>query len=85
MPNQDLQKLLLPENEIEALALQRLLAEHGIPALLRSFHDSAFDGIFQNQKGWGVIMVAESDLALARKIVAEWWAAAPKDLPWREE
>ncbi|HKI80307.1 MAG TPA: DUF2007 domain-containing protein [Pseudodesulfovibrio sp.] len=85
MPTQDLQKLLIPENELEALALQKLLAEHGIPARLHSFHDSAFDGIFQNQKGWGVLMVPESDLARAKEIVAEWWAAAPKDLPWQEE
>ncbi len=84
MPTQAMQKLLIPANELEALALQKLLAEHGIPAMLRSYHDTAFDGIFQNQKGWGVLLVAPEDLDRARIIVEEWWAATPKELPWEE-
>lgn len=79
-----MQKLLIPNNEAEALALQGVLADHGITALIRSYHDTAYDGIFQNQKGWGVILVAESDLDRAGEIVAEWRAAAPQELPWRE-
>jgi hypothetical protein len=85
MPSPDMQKLLIPANEAEALALQGVLAEQGIEARIRSYHDSAFDGIFQNQKGWGVLLVAAKDLARAREIVAEWRAAAPRDLPWHEE
>lgn len=82
-----MQKLLIPENEAEAIALRALLAEHGIKSVIRSFHDSAFDGIFQQKYGWGVLMVAAEDLEQARRIVAEWRAAAPRnhELPWREE
>jgi hypothetical protein len=80
-----MQKLLIPENEAEALALQGVLAEHGIKARIRSYHDTAYDGIFQNQKGWGVLLVEAGDLSLAREIVAEWRAAAPRELPWQDE
>ncbi|MDA8164511.1 MAG: DUF2007 domain-containing protein [Desulfobacteraceae bacterium] len=79
-----MKKLLIPTNEAEALALQAVLAEHGIRALLRSFHDTAYDGIFQRQYGWGVLLVAETDFERAREIAAAWLAAAPgeKDLDW---
>ena len=80
-----MRKLLIPANEAEALALQGVLAEHGIGARIRSYHDTAYDGIFQNQKGWGVLLVAEADLARARELVSEWRTAAPRELPWQDE
>jgi hypothetical protein len=40
-------------NEIEARLLSSLLQEEDIPHYLRSYHDSAYDGIFQAQLGWG--------------------------------
>jgi len=79
-----MKNLLQPENEAEALALKELLDRYGIEAQIRSFYDTAYDGIFQNQYGWGVIRVPEGDLARAQKIIDEWRGAAPEDLPWRE-
>jgi hypothetical protein len=35
--------------------LDSILTERDIPHRLRSYHDSAYDGIFQTQKGWGII------------------------------
>ena len=29
------------------------LKEKKIPFIIRSYHDSAYDGVFQFQKGWG--------------------------------
>ena len=43
------------ENEIEAQALRAALDAEGIPHILRSFYDAAYDGIFQLQKGWGAV------------------------------
>ena len=40
-------------NEVEARLLSSLLAEEGIPHFMRTYHDSAYDGIFQAQLGWG--------------------------------
>jgi len=41
------------ENMLEAQLLESFLMEKGIPYRLRSFHDTAYDGLFQFQKGWG--------------------------------
>jgi len=40
-----------------------ILEGNKIPHMARSFHDSAYDGIFQNQYGWGVLEADESDEA----------------------
>lgn len=76
--------LMKPENEAEANVIRSVLEEHGIHAEIRSFHDTAYDGIYQAQYGWGVIQVAESDLAEAKRIVEEWKNASPQDLPWND-
>jgi hypothetical protein len=46
-------KIVVLENEIEAQLMDSILTEHNIPHRMRSYHDSAYDGIFQAQKGWG--------------------------------
>jgi hypothetical protein len=46
-------KLLILENEIEAQVLEHALTKRGIPHLIKTYHDSAYDGLFQLQKGWG--------------------------------
>ena len=50
---EEFEKILILENEIEAQLLDSVLNERGIPHRIRSFHDSAYDGIYQAQKGWG--------------------------------
>ena len=50
---EEFKKILILENEIEAQLLDSVLNERGIPHRIRSFHDSAYDGIYQAQKGWG--------------------------------
>ena len=77
-----LKTLLKPENEAEANVIKSVLEEHGIYAEIKSFHDTAYDGLFQSQYGWGLIRVAEQDLAEAQRIIEEWRNAAPEDLPW---
>jgi hypothetical protein len=47
--------ILTIENEIEARILQKLLDERRIPYILKSYYDSALDGLYQTQKGWGHI------------------------------
>jgi hypothetical protein len=43
------------ENAIEAQLLSSVLTQYEIPHRLRSYHDTAYDGLFQLQKGWGVV------------------------------
>lgn len=49
----EFKKILILENEIEAQLLDSILNEREIPHRIRSYHDSAYDGIYQTQKGWG--------------------------------
>ena len=48
-------KIATIENLIEAQVLEDALNERKIPFRIRSFHDTAYNGLFQFQKGWGVI------------------------------
>jgi hypothetical protein len=58
-----MKKILAFSSEIEAMRIKEILDAHEIPHLIRSFYDSAYDGIFQNQYGWGVLEADESDEA----------------------
>ena len=46
-------KILTLENEMEAQRLSSMLNEENIPHVVRSYHDSVYDGIFQTVRGWG--------------------------------
>ena len=48
-------KIAVLENAIEAQLLSSVLTEYEVPHRLRSYHDTAYDGLFQLQKGWGEI------------------------------
>ena len=75
--------LMKPENEAEANVIKSVLKEQGIYAEIKSFHDTAYDGLFQSQYGWGLIRVSEEDFAEAQRIVKEWRNASPEELPWK--
>jgi hypothetical protein len=46
-------KIATLEGLVEAQVVESILTEHHIPYRIRSFHDTAYDGLFQLQKGWG--------------------------------
>jgi hypothetical protein len=46
-------------NEFEAKFLEEILTEKKIPHLIRSYHDSAYDGLWQMQSSWGHIEAPE--------------------------
>jgi hypothetical protein len=48
-------KIAVLENANEAQLLSSVLTQYEIPHRLRSYHDTAYDGLFQFQKGWGEI------------------------------
>lgn len=53
-------KVAIIDNIIEAQVLESLLKEQKIPYRIRSFHDTAYDGLFQLQKGWGEILAPQA-------------------------
>jgi hypothetical protein len=54
-----LKKIVVLENDIEAGLLDSVLNEHGIPHIMKSYHDTALDGIFQAHRGWGHVESTE--------------------------
>lgn len=52
-------KILIFNNEFEAKLLEEILNERIIPHMIRSYHDSAYDGLWQSQSGWGHIEAPE--------------------------
>lgn len=51
--NQGFIRIVILENAIEAQLVSSVLDQHQIPHRIRSFYDTAYDGLFQVQKGWG--------------------------------
>jgi len=47
------EKIVALNNEFEAKLLDEILNEKSIPHIIRSYHDSAYDGLWQAQSGWG--------------------------------
>ena len=47
------EKIAMLENEVQANLLESILKEQGIPHIIRTYHDSAYNGLFQASKGWG--------------------------------
>ena len=53
----DMVKIHTVENRFEADLLMQALREERIPAMLRRFEETAYDGLFVTQMGWGAILV----------------------------
>jgi hypothetical protein len=53
-------KIIILENAIEAQLIGSILDQHHIPHRVRSYHDTAYDGLFQFQKGWGKLYAPQS-------------------------
>jgi hypothetical protein len=47
------EKIAVLDNEVQAELVDTVLTDRGIPHVMRSYHDSAYDGLFQNLGAWG--------------------------------
>ncbi|MFB3887277.1 MAG: hypothetical protein ACE144_18795 [Thermodesulfobacteriota bacterium] len=59
------------ENRFEGDRVTQALNEAGIPFLMKSFLDTAYDGLYIPQKGWGAVMVPQNFGEEAEKIILE--------------
>jgi hypothetical protein len=64
-------KAVTLDNEIEAELADTILCERGIPHIMRSYHDRAYDGLFQGPRGWGFIEAPEGLHEEIRAVVAD--------------
>ena len=46
-------KIAVLDNEVQAELVDSVLSERGLPHLMRSYYDSALDGLYQTRAGWG--------------------------------
>ena len=62
-----MKKIAVLNTEVEAQVLGSMLEQHEIPHLIKTYRDSAYDGLFEGQRGWGHVETAEAnaDEALA--------------------
>ena len=54
-----IKKIAVLDNIVQAQMLESMLKEQGIPHMMKTYHDSAYDGLFQGQKGWGHVEAPE--------------------------
>lgn len=66
-----LKKIAVLDNMAQALALESMLEGQGIPHVMKSYDDSAYDGIFQFQQGWGHIEASEDHESEILKLLGD--------------
>jgi hypothetical protein len=59
------------ENRFEGDRIVNALKEASVPFMIQSFLDTAYNGLYIPQKGWGAIMVPEECMEAAEKIICE--------------
>jgi len=64
-------RLTTLENRFEADLITEVLTVEGIGFVLRTYEDTAYDGLFVTQKGYGVLLVNEEDETMALDLVRE--------------
>jgi hypothetical protein len=72
-------KAAVLENTIEAQLVDSILSDRGIPHVMQSYHDTAYDGLFQTQRGWGQINAPLSCREEILEVVTEVRRAAAEE------
>ena len=67
---EEYKKVATLENEIESQLLDSILNERNIPHRITSYYDTAYDGLYQTQKGWGYISAPEAYLKEIQEIIS---------------
>ena len=72
-------KIAVLENTIEAQLIDSVLNDQNIPHVMRSYHDTAYDGLFQALKGWGEVCAPASFKGAVIEILKNVRADKPPD------
>jgi hypothetical protein len=59
------------ENRFEGDRISQSLQAAEIPFMIKSFLDTAYDGLYVPQKGWGMVLVPQTFLEEAERIISE--------------
>ncbi|HKK43865.1 MAG TPA: hypothetical protein VJ963_15725 [Bacteroidales bacterium] len=52
-------KILTLSSEVESLLMDSILKDKNIPHIIRSYHDSVYDGLWQTSSVWGHLEAPE--------------------------
>lgn len=77
LSQEDFVSVKVAGNSFEADRIRAALEQEGIPVLVRTFLDTAYDGIYVAQKGWGYVKVPKTERDRAERIVQEFLRAFP--------
>ena len=66
-----IEKVAVLQNETEAQLVDLLLSNQQIPHLMRSYRDSADDGLFQGVEGWGLVEAPPELHPRVKELIAE--------------
>ncbi len=64
-------KVGIIENRFEGDRVSQALNEAGIPFIMKSYLDTAYNGLYIPQKGWGLILVPKDLREEAEKVISE--------------
>jgi hypothetical protein len=64
-------KVAVLDNEVQAELIGAVLRDQGIPHILRTYRDSAYDGLFQGMKGWGHVEAAEQHREAVLQVIRD--------------
>ncbi len=78
-PEEDFVGIEILEDPFEAQLIEPVLADENIPHRIRNYHDTAYDGLFQSQRGWGEIFAPESFAPQIREILSDLRSARPEN------
>lgn len=67
------------ESAFEADRFKAALEQEGFTVMVRTFQDTAYDGIYVAQKGWGYVEVPQTEQERAERIVKELEQAFPEE------
>ncbi len=59
------------ENRFEWDRIAQALERAGIPYMMKSFLDTAYNGLYLPQKGWAAVMVPEGFVEEAKEVLIE--------------
>ncbi len=68
-------------SRLEAMQYVTILEQENIPVFVRTWEETAYDGLFVTQKGWGEIWVADNRYDEALKLVEEIRKSQPIEPP----
>ena len=73
-------ELCVAGDEIEARSIASLLSSEDVDCVVVPYQDTAYPGVADRERPWGVIRVGETDLTRAKELLETWKEAEPEDL-----